>query len=345
MKTIILLLFFFLPDFSLSQCLYSYTFQGPPGDIKIDSVGVIPNDVYRFDFSTVNVPDKLTIYNLNDSLEFTIGDFITQTNFNLNLYRGYCEFEYDKVLIPKVIQRDTAPQDFSAINVIKERGGMMRLYYTVGAKMCTLKFKVSGNLEYQTVYDLCITKVEHGFIEVSDTIYKTSCGAKAPTYLYENCDKFLVVYEDLSVKDTPVITYNGCVDGEISVSFKNYPQFNASNLKLGFNRITVSNGVCTKDFDFYFSPSTLCEYYIPNVINSSSNNNNIFMLYTKKDVQYELCIFDRWGGMVWEGICISNMSGWKGVQYGTEKSVGQGVYTYVIHCLDKTLYGDITVLK
>lgn len=345
MKTTFTFIFCFWSFILYGQCFYSYTFQGPPGNIKIDSIETIPNDLYRLDFSTLNVPDKLTVYNLKDSLEFTIGDFITKTDFNLDLYRGYCEFEFDKILIYKKIESDTIPFDFSATNVIKDRRGMMRLYYRIDEGQCNLKFKISGNLKDQTVYDFCITKMETGFIPVSDTIYEISCGPKPPRYFDEDCKKYLILTIDKSIVDKPIVEYNGCVDGEISVSFPNYPQYDTTGLRLGFNRITISNGVCEKNFDFYFSPSTLCEYYIPNAVQLESKENQTFMLYTKYDVEYELMIFDRWGGMIWEGMCISNVSGWKGVQYGTNTEVSLGVYTYVIKCLDQTMYGDVTVLK
>lgn len=108
------------------------------------------------------------------------------------------------------------------------------------------------------------------------------------------------------------------------------------NIPTGNYPITISNNVCTKEFNITLQADTLCNIYIPNVFHSPQDN---FIMYSEEDTPYWLRIFDRWGNLVLDRHCVTNLSGWDGANHQP------GVYAYVIYYFDKVFYGDITLIK
>jgi hypothetical protein len=91
-------------------------------------------------------------------------------------------------------------------------------------------------------------------------------------------------------------------------------------------------------------------YYLPNVIDTRSSNNNRFYIQTASDVvmTYSLSVYDRWGNQFFssDNILSNDVeSGWDGHhQNGAELS--QGVYVYKIVTEEgKVISGDILVLR
>lgn len=341
-----LLFFLLIPLKLFGQCQYYYYYIGKPNAIIVDSFAVTPNDLYRIDIATVNIPDGFTIYNnkdKTDSLYFYIGSQAPH-NPQKNSYVGYCEFEYDgDSLVTNVLRGNSLPSDFKVDSVKNYTMGCMRLYYWVPKDLCNFVFKVWGNTEYSTVYGVCITKLATGYINVRDTIYQPYCGKKNPSYLDGDCNKSLVVYQDYAIYDTPIVHHRGC-DGDLGwIEFKNYPKFNKHNVGLGTFDIIVSNEYCQRKYNIKIEEKKICQYYIPNIFKINSNNNDRFILYTKNDHPYRLKIFDRWGGLIYEEQFITNVSGWDGNING--QPVHLGVYVYQIECLDLKLSGDVTIIK
>lgn len=91
-------------------------------------------------------------------------------------------------------------------------------------------------------------------------------------------------------------------------------------------------------------------FYIPNIISPKSdiNENRILSLWTKStSVKYDLTVFDRWGGMMFQGNDLesNNLSqGWDGKVKG--KFVSSGVYAFLINFkdIDYTVNGTVTVI-
>lgn len=86
-------------------------------------------------------------------------------------------------------------------------------------------------------------------------------------------------------------------------------------------------------------------FYLPNII-SNSTGNNTFFLQADADAEftYDLIIYDRWGGLMFEKVDIEvNQAedGWSPYQSDIES----GVYVYYVLIGNETRVGNLTVLK
>lgn len=337
----------FLPLKLFSQCDYYYYYAGKSGEVIEDSFPVVPNDLYRIDIATLNVPDGFTIYNnkeKTDSLFFYIGRNNIADTAN-HFYVGYCEFEYDgTTLITNKLGKDTLPFDYHVDSVTNDPRGGMRLYYWVPDSLCNFVFKVWGNKIHHTVYAVCIKKLANGYIPVTDTIHQPFCGEKNPIFIEKDCKRSMMMFDNYSINDIPIVHHNGCAEDLGWVEFPQYPQFNKHDLKIGTHTILVSNQYCEKQYTIEIPEKQICQYYVPNVVRLDGENNGQFVFYTKNQHPYWLTIFDRWGNAVFRKEFISNISGWDGKTVNGE-NVGLGVYVYQIECVDLKLTGDVTVLK
>ena len=86
-------------------------------------------------------------------------------------------------------------------------------------------------------------------------------------------------------------------------------------------------------------------FYLPNILNNSTGNNTFF-LQADADAEftYDLTIYDRWGGVMFEKVDIEvnqAQDGWSPYQSDIES----GVYVYYVLIGDETRVGAITVLK
>lgn len=331
---------------TLFSCDTLFRYSGPPGQINEYEIECLPNDYYRIDFCTENVPDKLIVYINNsktDSLLFCTGNNLTTFELKQKgYYKGYTELIYEDSLKLITTKGKTLPLDF--VCGYDTYGGMLRLYFRVPDSLCVLRFKLLGNDFWGTVYDLCVNKIETGFISLRDTVYEKVCYSKKSVinYVNDSCKALLTIYENKEIVDTPIVINPSCLgffDG--SIEFKNYKKFNKTNLIEGLYSITISNEWCSKDFLIELQAEKLCTWYIPNVINPLSNN-NIFVLFTKGQSEYFLEIYDRWGNLLHSQEHQTNLTGWNGYYNG--QLVQPGVYVYVIKCLDKIFQGDLTII-
>ena len=88
------------------------------------------------------------------------------------------------------------------------------------------------------------------------------------------------------------------------------------------------------------------EYYIPNILSFSSEVNKTFYVQgdNQSDATYDMVIYDRWGGIVYQelGAEINNEShGWD----ITMSRVNTGVYVYVIAIGEELISGSLTIFK
>lgn len=345
MKILISILILILPLISKAQsvCENYYSYSGEPGNIKEYSIPCQPYDVYRVDFCTQYIPDKLIIYtnkSKTDSLLFYIGG-----QLDSSLYQGYCLFLFDEELITikKNVPNTEVPIDFvcEPNSYSWDVEGMMRLIFVVPYPLCELKIRLEGNKTFNTVYDLCVTKIfSEGYEDY--TIIDT-CDYSADTIVEYECIKTHLTYIDHGIKETPLVTQPYCNQYNGSIEFLNYSMFNQYNLKEGIYNILVENDYCSKNYKIELKNSYLCEYYIPNVIRFNSDLNDIFTLYTNGSFPYHLEVFDRWGNNLVNEDFYTNINGWNGFFNG-QKCL-PGVYTYFIKCEDQILKGDLTILR
>ncbi|MBK7093852.1 MAG: gliding motility-associated C-terminal domain-containing protein [Saprospiraceae bacterium] len=115
-----------------------------------------------------------------------------------------------------------------------------------------------------------------------------------------------------------------------------------------YNIMVVSDHGCEAEEDLKISYRKL-SVYIPNVIYGCANNpnNEVFLLQTNIDVNYDLMIFDRWGEKLFAAENLRSndfTAAWR-----PGKKYNPGVFVWVIKYEfegeSKTLAGDITLLQ
>src|SRR5690606_38031111 len=97
-------------------CENSFRYAGPPAQINHYSIDCLPNDLYRIDFCTENVPDQLIIY-LNkektDSIFLCTGKNLTSVELlQKGYYKGYTELIYENSLVIIKTKSIDLPQDY-----------------------------------------------------------------------------------------------------------------------------------------------------------------------------------------------------------------------------------------
>lgn len=334
------MLLFFISSLNLTgqQLIYKVAYSYTP-NITIDASFVcVPNELYQFDFWAASVPDWLIIYTNSaqtDSIVFYVGSKPNDTTSYF--YEGYSEVTYDDGVLNLIIENAELPENTN----FTLKTGAMTLFFRVPDKLCTLAFKTRTNRTVSSLYELSVYKLEEGFIEISDTIYKNICEKKSSHILYEDCDKKYIIYNDSSIQTKINVTPTTCYEkSNGSIEFQDYPQFNQYNLETGLHNIKVYNSYCEEFFTIEVPTKKICNYFIPNIFTPDGDgNNDEFMLYLPTNIEYDLRIYDRWGGLVYGRKHITSFSGWDG------QNAQEGVYTYIIRCMGDELTGTITILK
>ena len=90
------------------------------------------------------------------------------------------------------------------------------------------------------------------------------------------------------------------------------------------------------------------KFYIPNIVSTRSgiSDNGVFYVRSNASVTYDMQIYNRWGGMVFEGRgLLTNESG-QGWRPDETSPIGVYVYKVIIHTStdDVLRVGDVTVL-
>ncbi len=140
--------------------------------------------------------------------------------------------------------------------------------------------------------------------------------------------------EGLSCSDCPAPTVNSAIDTTYTIT------------------VETELGCRTSDaitLDFVITPEN---YYLPSIMSTQTGNdyNSVFFLQTlegaEMNVDYDLYIYDRWGGLMYEaeGIPVNDRSeGWSAYDQS------EGVYVYQIIVRDffetKTFSGSITIVN
>lgn len=322
-----------------SSCYWSYQYDGPPGDIQDYYIEINPGTLLQFDFCTYNVPDQLVIGNLI----FDIGQWNLPTSIPPK-YRGYCEFWFENNQLQVVKnQSGIIPHDISC-NSLNLAEGTMRLYYRIPDDQCDLKFSIRGNRDAKTVYSVCIKILELGHLGI-DTLNMIICRPQEHLIWTNNCHNIVIQFIDQSIQTQIKIIQPSCLgkfDG--SIEFEKYPEKNLYGIGEGEYEVYIENEYCDSLFIFHLKPKELCEWYIPNVFSPNDDGfNDEFMLFTRIPTNYHLEIFDRWGECIVDENLQSNELGWDGRFNGKDAEIG--VYVWEITCIDKHLFGDVTLIR
>lgn len=333
-----LILILFVLNSIHAQKVYDYSYSGGLGEIVTDSISVLPGALYQIDFCAAYIPDQVTVYMDYDSIQLWTGDMIV-TDSLLRNYHGYSEFAWDGYNFYTVCtDKPLAPGNFGCID---NSGGKLRIKVTIPNFHCILKFKIRGNLMYPTVYAMTITMMFRGQSQVKDTIYLPVCESKLEYFTSkDHCSMTLVQPVDSSIKTETIVNHPTC-SGESngSIEFDKYPKFNLYHLPEGQYKIKIDNGICQRDFVIDLKSSSLCRWYIPNAFTPNGDGiNDEFIMFTPTDSEYRLTIFDRWGNIVHSSKSLTNHSGWDGIDHLP------GVYVWKIDCMDKHLFGNVTLI-
>ncbi len=106
---------------------------------------------------------------------------------------------------------------------------------------------------------------------------------------------------------------------------------------------------CSDSISKYVTINPEFVFYVPNTFTPNANGkNDIFNGYGMSIAEYELYIYNRWGGLVFKSNDM--YEGWDGTSMFGDKTVQQGVYVYLFILKDKLskkheIIGHVTLLN
>ncbi|MBK8966751.1 MAG: gliding motility-associated C-terminal domain-containing protein [Lewinellaceae bacterium] len=103
--------------------------------------------------------------------------------------------------------------------------------------------------------------------------------------------------------------------------------------------VVVSQSGCTASAVIQITVNTTAEVYVPNVFSPNGDGfNDVFQVQTNRSMEnFELRIFDRWGGLLFES--ADPGIGWDGTARG--KAMNPGVYAYFIRFDTENAAGEV----
>lgn len=327
-----LILIFFFPFHILSQnCDWRLDYLGLPGDIQIKTFESKPESWWQIDFSALNVPDTILIENDVESIKFAAGNWLPES------HQGFRIYTYGIGINDTSQQYLNFPADFPFKDYLP---GSIRILYQSPYDVCEFDLWVIGNKFDFTKYELCVKRISSGTTQI-DTIFSTTCKPYDYSEVIVNgeCNKQIIYYKSYDIEE-PIIHNPTCADSlDGWLEFKTIP--NIYNIGIGKHNFTISNGICKKRINVELIPENICDdYFIPNIFSPNNDGiNDIFLLFYKNDIKYQLEIWDRWGELIYIGNGITNNSGWNGGNYLP------GIYIFRIICLNKTFKGNLTLIK
>ncbi|WP_020567229.1 T9SS type B sorting domain-containing protein [Neolewinella persica] len=149
-----------------------------------------------------------------------------------------------------------------------------------------------------------------------------------------------VHFENTTVGDVEEVIWN-FGNGEISSSFNSVTTFDLPGIYDVQLLVTSSNN-CIDSTTYQVSVNNLVNMYIPNAFspNGDGINDKFEVDAIGQILEYEIIIFDRWGGVVYES---DNIDGsWNGNLPGGEISA-TGVYAYLIKFVHQGLDSDLII--
>jgi gliding motility-associated-like protein len=215
-------------------------------------------------------------------------------------------------------------------------------------------FIVINSATSEGPYSYALDFTETGTFEIGDTIFGISPGDHNITFITIGMDlctdmlDFTIEEADDFTIDIPAfaaIDEGGSfsldipeIDGfditwspptGISCTDCSNPEFNPTETTQYF--VTVSDGAnCSAVDSILIRVELNFDTYIPNVFTPNQDGlNDVFLIFSESDINYDLWIYDRWGNRVFEGLdLITNdtSTGWDGTFNSSQ--VSQGVYAY-----------------
>ncbi len=94
--------------------------------------------------------------------------------------------------------------------------------------------------------------------------------------------------------------------------------------------VEYGNHCETKTLNFVVRECERCDFYAPNVFSANGDGvNDVFEIYSNCSFEkFEMKIFDRWGGLVFQS--NDNSRGWNGKLGGNGKFVDSGIYVWMV---------------
>jgi hypothetical protein len=330
---LVLFISFYLPC-TAQDCLRTGKYSGQPAVVVTDSLTCPPGSVYEVDWCTSSVPDRLTFYIGEDTVSFMLGGHSGASD----IIHGPITAVYENGTVTVNGQPD--PADLPDCNWSTEVG-LSRIIINIPDGVCKLVWSMEANESVYTAYTFCLRQIKLGSYR-RDTLQVPACSPQWPTTRFVDCRWLVTTYADSSIQGEPVLLHPTCPkasDG--GVYFPEHPSFNQQGLGVGLHTITISNSVCSKDYTVDLQPQQLCRYYAPNALSANGDGlNDTFVFFTETELPYDLQIYTRWGGLLFEGPCLTNLYGWT-----PDPAVQPGVYVWVVRCLGAVYTGTVTVLR
>ena len=311
-----------------------------------------------FDFNTINVPDRMTIYDENgDTLiaNYWSGADCFYMPSSADCVSGY----YEMSETGEIEYIEDVPPDFHHSFPNWSPPQVFRLKVTTQNQH--IKLVCESHNIYPSIFSVYLHPTQYHNSEEPEFIYKT---------IY-TCDSLLVGTEINSWGGYPCDTVeiistlyddnaNGFYMPDTSVHVGEYvsmcPPYWANNVTINGESTYCVDGIQNQDECYIMCATTPngCEVvdtfcitvyenniYVPNAFSPNGDGvNDLFLPYSNQSMMnWEMRIYDRWGGLAYEG----NVP-WDGGEYGP------GVYAYVISITfwdrrTDMVRGDITLFR
>ena len=325
------------------QVIDSFEYSGKPYDIRTKQISTTPGTELRFIFCSINVPDHLDVSLCGQGFHLYVGS----EQIDPLSDQGYLYYKFNDTGLHLISKLSSTPADIvDRCPACEYTHGAVVVDITVPEGCCVLEWTVTGNHDYPTVYTLEVQEILKGTIPIVDTIYTYSCIKPYRHIESIGCEKFLYIYADSSIQEIPIVTQPKCLTPG-SIVFPHYPEKNLYNLFDGEYEVTISNQTCEKTFEFTLEDKSVCNYYFPNAITPTSQENNKFQLFFDKPLEYELFIYDRWGNQLYHERLISDSGdGWDGTYKNLFCSPGVYIWRALVYA-EEIYYpsGDVTIVE
>lgn len=335
-------LLFLLPATLFGQIqppIFDEVYNGPPHEVYEGSRATSPGHVYRIAFCTMNVPDSLYVIMCGESYSFYIGDGPD--------HPGCLEGPLQMELNMQDKTFDTIsqfyPVDWETYGPICwEDGGFLLVDFVIPEDCCLLEWRMAGNATAWTRFSMRMWEWKLGGWSPGDTVQSYSCIGAYEEYQGTGCDGILWQYADSSINVTHEVFLPECGENG-SIVFSDYPELDTFGIGPGEYSFELSNSVCSESITIHVPDDYICSVYTPNIFKPDlDGQNDVWFIGADKDMDYELWVYDRWGGLVFHGDCVLNQTGWDG------DGAQEGVYVFkaIIKDLNQKLfYGDITLIR
>lgn len=319
MKTWLLILLFPVFGYSQFNCEY-YSYISASGDhIENDTFDLEYSKIARIDFIAFTIPDSIIV--IVDGIEngFFIGQFVNVGFWEVSIENGQLE----------ILQSNSSncPIDFFNGNHYESS---IRIWVT-NSRDCKFILRLHGNVSAATAFVTCISNIASNDAIKVDTITHYVCDSDHRNYNETvDCNDLYHKFVDKQIylKSVELPSCEDKSDGQIHFTDPKYDTI----VPTGLYFIETNNRFCRNSFTIPVFVKSFCKgWFIPNITRDQ------FGIYSGFDFQYELYLFNRWGGLVFRQFIKTN-------QPISLNDFQSGVYVYYFRDIQtgKIIKGDIT---